>query len=66
MSLEAVDGLFKDRDNKRPSILRVVRDSADRDYLKAVETELFDHAVYTDVVKEKENFSEQIELAKHD
>ncbi|CAD0110842.1 unnamed protein product [Aureobasidium uvarum] len=36
LPLEAVDILFADRDGKRPSILQVVRDSKDREYMADV------------------------------
>jgi MFS family permease len=38
--LEAIDLLFEDRDGKRPSIFRVVKDSADPEYRRKIDEEL--------------------------
>lgn len=40
MPLEAVDLLFADRDGKRPSIFRVVRDSRNKDFMAQVDATL--------------------------
>ena len=42
--LEAVDLLFADRDGKRPSIFRVVRDSKNPQYLAEIQTQLQERA----------------------
>ena len=44
LPLEAVDLLFADRDGKRPSILRVVRDSRNKSYLTEIEKTLQERA----------------------
>ncbi|KAK3939791.1 general substrate transporter [Diplogelasinospora grovesii] len=49
MPLEAVDLLFADRDGKRPSIFRVVRDSRDKAYLAQVRETLQERARQRDV-----------------
>ena len=41
--LEMVDLLFADRDNGRPSILRVVKDSANKAFVAEIEVQLQDH-----------------------
>jgi len=40
LPLEAVDILFADRDGKRPSILQVVRDSKNKEYLAEIVSRL--------------------------
>ncbi|KKA17162.1 Hexose carrier protein, partial [Rasamsonia emersonii CBS 393.64] len=44
LPLEAVDLLFADRDGKRPSIFRVVRDSKNPQYLAEIQTQLQERA----------------------
>ncbi|KAJ5765785.1 hexose carrier protein [Penicillium odoratum] len=44
MPLEAVDLFFADRDGKRPSLWRVVRDSLDKDFVSGIERQLQDRA----------------------
>lgn len=44
MPLEAVDLLFADRDGQRPSILRVVRDSKNKAFIRQIEDTLQDRA----------------------
>jgi len=44
MPLEAVDLLFADRDGKRPSIFRVVRDSRNKEYLTKMQKTLQERA----------------------
>lgn len=44
LTLEAVDLLFADRDGKRPSIFRVVRDSRKKEYLAEIEATLRERA----------------------
>ncbi len=52
MSLEAVDLLFADRDGKRPSIFRVVRDSRSKEFLAKMESTLQELARERGVEKE--------------
>jgi hypothetical protein len=59
LPLEAVDILFADRDGKRPSILQVVRDSKNREYMADVvrsEAEI--------QVEVKKGFKEEVELVE--
>lgn len=44
MPLEAVDLFFADRDGKRPSLWRVVRDSIDKDFVAGIEKQLQERA----------------------
>lgn len=58
LTLEAVDLLFADRDGKRPSIFKVVRDSKKKEYLAKIEETLQERArgredVGVEVVDEK-------------
>ncbi|KAK9455920.1 putative hexose carrier protein [Dipodascopsis uninucleata] len=54
--LEVVDLLFADRDGKRPSIFRVVRDSTDKGYIEMIEKQLEERAEQNnaDIMEEKE------------
>lgn len=45
MPLEAIDLLFADRDGKRPSLWRVVRDSTNKDFVAEVEKQLQERAL---------------------
>ena len=60
LPLEAVDILFADRDGKRPSILQVVRDSKNKQYMADVVNRL--HFEAETEVEVRKSVKEEIEL----
>jgi hypothetical protein len=62
LPLEAVDILFADRDGKRPSILQVVRDSKNKEYMAEVVRRLHSEAEIR--VEVKKGFKEEVELVE--
>ena len=60
LPLEAVDILFADRDGKRPSILQVVRDSKNKQYMADVANRL--HFKAETQVEVRKGVKEEIEL----
>lgn len=66
LPLEAVDLLFADRDGKRPSILQVVRDSKNKEYMAGIVSRLHQEAEiqvgYKSDMKEDVVFAEKVNI----
>lgn len=64
MPLEAVDLFFADRDGKRPSLWRVVRDSTNKEFVAEVERQLQERALTRAEMNEKitEERMERVEI----
>ncbi|KAH0398309.1 putative hexose carrier protein, partial [Aureobasidium melanogenum] len=66
LPLEAVDLLFADRDGKRPSILQVVRDSKNKEYMAGIVSRLHQEAEtqvgYKSDLKEDVIFAEKVDI----